>query len=140
MRERAGGIRLSIAAEAAPPAAARRLRRVVLPPGERLTAKAVHIRNAIALTVNPATGSVWAGVAERDGLDRGHPYEFFDPISLHPGTVDYGWPHCYENRQPARPGRDCSRMTPPRVVFPAYDTPIGAAFYPAAPKGRGSTD
>jgi hypothetical protein len=32
--------------------------------------------DAIALTTNPTTGTVWAGVAGQDSLPSGHPYEF----------------------------------------------------------------
>jgi glucose/arabinose dehydrogenase len=104
--------------------------------GSGMHPKAVHIRNPIALAVDPQTGSVWAGVAGQDELPHGHPYEIFDPITAHAGTVDYGWPHCYENHRKAEPGDDCSHQTPQRVVFPAYDTPIGAVFYPARQHGR----
>jgi glucose/arabinose dehydrogenase len=90
---------------------------------------AVHIRNAIALATNPATGTPWAGVAGQDELVHGHPYEIFDGVTLHAGTVDYGWPYCYENRKPVG-AHDCSNVAVPRVVFPAYETPIGAVFYP----------
>ncbi len=106
------------------------------PDGSGMHAKAVHFRNAIALATNPSTGTVWAAGAEQDALAAGHPYEPMDPVSLHPGTVDYGWPHCYENRKPADPSANCSAMQPERVVFPAYMTPIGAAFYPQHPTGR----
>jgi glucose/arabinose dehydrogenase len=102
--------------------------------GGALTPKAVHIRNAIALAVNPQTGTVWAGVAGQDELPHGHPYEMFDPVTLHPNVADYGWPYCYENHVAAG-GHDCSAQTVARVVFPAYSTPIGAAFYPAHPSG-----
>lgn len=101
---------------------------------------AIRIRNAIALATDPATGSVWAGVAGEDDLPLGHPYEIFDPVTLHRGVANYGWPYCYENRKPnpvARwSGRDCSATVLPRVVFPAYETPIGAVFYPSRPTGR----
>jgi glucose/arabinose dehydrogenase len=102
--------------------------------GSGMTAKAVRIRNAIALAVNPQTGTLWAGVAGQDELPHGHPYETFDPVSLHAGTADYGWPYCYENHQAAGE-RDCSAQVVPRVVFPAYTTPIGAAFYPVNATG-----
>jgi hypothetical protein len=59
--------------------------------GSGMTVKARHIRNAIALAANPATGTLWAGVAGQDELPHGHPYEMFDPVTLHPGVVDYGW-------------------------------------------------
>jgi glucose/arabinose dehydrogenase len=97
--------------------------------------KAVRIRNAIALAVNPATGALWAGVAGQDELAHGHPYEIFDDVSAHPGTADYGWPYCYEDRRVAYPGHDCAQAAVPRAVFPAYDTPIGAVFYPVHPAG-----
>jgi glucose/arabinose dehydrogenase len=102
--------------------------------GNGIAPKARHIRNAIALTTNPQTGSVWAGVAGQDELPHGHPYELFDAVTLHAGIADYGWPHCYENHKSVD-GRDCSTQTVPRVVLPAYETPIGATFYPAAGNG-----
>jgi len=107
----------------------------VQPDGSGLRAKAIHIRNPIALAVDDATGVVWAGVAGQDELEHGHPYEIFDPVTSHEGTVDYGWPACYENHRAARAGTDCSKQTVARVVLPAYDTPIGAAIYPLHERG-----
>ncbi len=106
------------------------------PDGSDQRAKAVHVRNAIALTVSPVTGNIWAGVAGQDELEHGHPFEIFDPPTVHAGTVDYGWPDCYENRRPVRSGVDCAQMTVARVVFPAYETPIGAAIYPRNATGH----
>jgi glucose/arabinose dehydrogenase len=102
--------------------------------GSGMTPKARHIRNAIALATNLQTGTLWAGVAGQDELAHGHPYEMFDPVTLHAGVVDYGYPYCYENHQ-AVGGHDCSAQTVARVVLPAYETPIGAAFYPEHPTG-----
>ena len=99
-----------------------------------LQPEAKHVRNAIALATNPATGTLWAGVAGQDELAHGHPYEIFDPVTLHEPVVDYGWPYCYENRR-AVGNHDCANVVIPRVVFPAYATPIGAAFYPLHPSG-----
>ncbi|HEY0395414.1 MAG TPA: hypothetical protein VGD01_13030 [Candidatus Elarobacter sp.] len=104
------------------------------PDGKGMHARAVDIRNAIALAVQPENGAVWAGVAGRDDLERGHPYEIFDAITAHAGTPDYGWTKCYDDRKPIG-GASCAAVTLPKVVFPAYDTPIGAAFYPADQKG-----
>ncbi len=103
--------------------------------GTNLGPKAEHIRNAIALTSNPQTGSLWAGVAGQDELAHGHPYEIVDDISAHPGVADFGWPYCYENRQAVSASHDCSRVALPRVALPAYETPVGAAFYPATIAG-----
>jgi glucose/arabinose dehydrogenase len=103
-------------------------------PGGGLVPRAIHIRNAIALATNPQTQTLWAGVAGQDELAHGHPYEIFDAVTLHDGVADYGWPFCYENHR-AVDGHDCSQQIVPRVVFPAYATPIGAAFYPLHPTG-----
>lgn len=104
--------------------------------GHDMRPKAVHIRNAIALAVDPSTNAVWAGVAGQDELEHGHPYEIFDPFTLHAGTVDYGWPICYDNRKAKDNSRSCADVQVPRVVFPGYNTPIGAAIYPTNSKGR----
>ncbi|MBV9103476.1 MAG: hypothetical protein JO060_07775, partial [Candidatus Eremiobacteraeota bacterium] len=106
------------------------------PDGKAMHSKAIRIRNPIALAENPATRSVWAGVAGQDELPHGHPYEIFDPVSLHGGTVDYGWPVCYDDHRAVAAPHDCSSQTLPRVVFPAYATPIGVAFYRSDQKGR----
>jgi glucose/arabinose dehydrogenase len=98
--------------------------------------KASHLRNAIALAIDPTSGDLWAGSAGQDELEHGHPYEIFDDVSAHAGTADYGWPTCYENRRPVQPGIDCSHVTVPVGAFAAYETPIGAAFYPDAIRGR----
>ncbi|MBV8074415.1 MAG: hypothetical protein JO140_03220 [Candidatus Eremiobacteraeota bacterium] len=104
------------------------------PDGEDPHPRAVRIRNAIALAVNPQTGAVWTGVAGQDELEAGHPYEIVDPFTLHGGVPDYGWPNCYDNHRSAG-NHDCSKMTVPRVVLPAYVTPIGAALYPESLSG-----
>ncbi|MFN2459590.1 MAG: sorbosone dehydrogenase family protein [Candidatus Velthaea sp.] len=103
--------------------------------GSAMTVKAEHIRNAIALAVNPETGALWAGVAQQDELPRGHPYEIFDAVSAHAGRADYGYPYCYENRKPVDASHNCAGAVVPRVIMPAYETPIGATFYPANEKG-----
>jgi glucose/arabinose dehydrogenase len=105
------------------------------PNGENLTPIAARIRNALALAINPATGTLWAGVAGQDSLPQGHPYEYFDPVTLHAPIADYGWPVCEENRHAYTAGADCSNTIVPAVEFPAYSTLIGAAFYPAHPSG-----
>jgi glucose/arabinose dehydrogenase len=109
----------------------------VLEPGAPgLTQRAKRIRNAVALTVNPQTGSVWVGDAGQDDLPFGHPYEFLDDLSAHSGDADYGWPDCEENHKAYVRGADCSKTVEPLAELPAYSTIIGAAFYPAGQKGR----
>lgn len=109
---------------------------VTKPDGSGLTQRAKRIRNAVALTVNPATGSVWVGDAGQDDLPFGHPYEFLDDLTIHPGDADYGWPECEENRHAYVRGADCSKTVEPLVELPAYSTIVGAAFYSADQRGR----
>ena len=103
---------------------------VMNPNGSNMTTRATRIRNGIALAVNPVTGTLWAGGAGQDSLPVGHPYEYFDPVSLHPGVADYGWPQCEENQVAYASGANCSSTVVPRVEMKAYSTIIGAAFYP----------
>jgi glucose/arabinose dehydrogenase len=90
---------------------------------------ATRIRNAIALAVDPVTHHLWAGNAGQDELAAGHPYEFFDDVSVRRAPVDYGWPFCYDDRK-QKPGThdNCADAVIPQAVFPAYETPIGAVF------------
>jgi glucose/arabinose dehydrogenase len=104
------------------------------PDGSGLQPKAVRWRNAIALGVNPDTGTLWASGAEQDSLPLGHPYEPMDAVTAREGVVDYGWPDCYENGQSAN-GVDCSQMPVARVALPAYSTAIGIGFYGTAQCG-----
>ena len=104
--------------------------------GGTLELRAKRIRNAIALAIDPATKDLWAGVAGQDDLAHGHPYEIFDDISLHPSVADYAWPHCYEDRKPVTPADTCANAAVPLAAFPAYETPIGAAFYAPAANAR----
>jgi glucose/arabinose dehydrogenase len=98
---------------------------------------AKRIRNAIALAINPATRSLWASDAGQDELPPGHPYEFFDDVSAHRSPADYGWPFCYEDRKhKLGTNENCSAVALPRVIFPAYETPVGAVFYPENLRGR----
>ncbi len=105
------------------------------PSGENLTPIAQRIRNAIALAIDPGTGTLWAGVAGQDSLPQGHPYEIFDSVTRHAAIADYGWPDCEEDQHAYTAGADCSKTIAPAVVFPAYSTLIGAAFYPASTPG-----
>jgi glucose/arabinose dehydrogenase len=105
------------------------------PSGANMRTRATRFRNAIALTENPTTGTLWAGGAGQDNLPLGHPYEFLDAVTLHDGVADYGWPDCEENAHPYTAGADCSKTVTPLVEFPAYSTLIGVVFYPLAPSG-----
>ena len=105
------------------------------PGGANMTTRATRFRNAIALTPNPATGTLWAGGAGQDNLAEGHPYEFFDAVTLHSGVADYGWPSCEENHVAYTTGAACAATVAPLIEMPAYSTIIGAAFYPSGQTG-----
>jgi glucose/arabinose dehydrogenase len=100
------------------------------PTGGSVTKRAARIRNAIALTADPATGALWAGDAGQDDLPSGHPFEFLDDVSSHSGLADYGWPACEERRLAYVAGADCAKTVEPLIELPAYSTIIGAVFYP----------
>ncbi len=109
--------------------------------GSGMALLAKRNRNAIAVTVNPASGHLWAGGAGQDSLPAGHPYEFMDDVTAHAsgGVADYGWPYCEENHHlynsgPGAPS-NCDNTVQPLVEFPAYITHIGAVFYPRNPTG-----
>lgn len=97
--------------------------------------RATRIRNAIALAVNPETQSLWAGDAGQDSLPFGHPYEFLDDVTSHPGIADYGWPECEENHHAYTRGANCTATVAPLIELPAYSTLIGAVFYPSTQTG-----
>jgi glucose/arabinose dehydrogenase len=105
------------------------------PSGSGMTARATRIRNAIAVTIDPATGHLWAGNAGQDNLPTNHPYEFLDDVSSHSGVADYGWPNCEENHVAYVSGSQCANTVAPLIEFPAYSTLIGDAFYPSQPQG-----
>ena len=108
---------------------------VMNPDGSDFTQRAKRIRNAIALAVNPETGSLWVGDAGQDDLPIGHPYEFLDDLSAHRGDADYGWPECEEDHHAYWSGYNCSATVEPLVELPAYSTIIGATFYPKLERG-----
>lgn len=95
----------------------------------KYTVIAKRIRNAIAIAVDPQTHQLWVTQAGQDELPAGHPYEYLDDLSARRVPVDYGWPDCNELHR-------CPGVAVPLVTFPAYETPIGAVFYPTNQTGR----
>ncbi|HEY5424975.1 MAG TPA: hypothetical protein VIJ77_00345, partial [Candidatus Tumulicola sp.] len=105
------------------------------PAGGNVVKKATRIRNPIALTIDPQSGDLWAGNAGQDDLPFGHPYEFLDDVSSHPGVADYGWPECEELRIAYVAGANCANVVVALAVLPAYSTIVGAVIYPAKQPG-----
>lgn len=105
------------------------------PDGKNMHPRAVDIRNAVAITIQPQTGDLWAALESRDQLPKGHPYETFDDVSSHPGTPNYGWHTCYENHKSIG-GASCGNDVIAMGALPAYDSPIGMTFYPTNETGK----
>ena len=106
------------------------------PDGKNMHARAVDIRNAIALARAARQRRRVGGRRRAATISRTATRTRSSTTSARtPGTPDYGWLKCYDDRKPIG-GASCANVVVPKVVFPAYDTPIGAAFYPADQQGR----
>jgi glucose/arabinose dehydrogenase len=113
---------------------------------------ATGLRNAMALAVDPGTGSLFAAQHGRDQLAANWPklYNETQSAELPAEEVfrieaggDYGWPYCYydwqRNQKVVQPeyggnGRTvgrCESVPKPVVAFPGHWAPNGLAFYNA---------
>jgi len=111
---------------------------------------ATGLRNAVALAVDPGTGSVFAAQHGRDQLAANWPKLYNDAQSAElPAEVvfrleaggDYGWPYCYYDwrlrknvLQPEYGGDGktagrCETIPRPVVAFPGHWAPDGMVFY-----------
>jgi len=111
---------------------------------------ATGLRNAVALALDPGTGSVFAGQHGRDQLAAHWPKLYNDAQSAElPAEVvfrleaggDYGWPYCYydwrrrQNVMQPEYGGDgktvgrCESTPRPVVAFPGHWAPDGMTFY-----------
>jgi glucose/arabinose dehydrogenase len=114
---------------------------------------ATGLRNVVALTRNPITGTLFGVVHGRDSLSElwpdlytteqrvEKPSEEFGPINE---GDDYGWPYCYHDPETdtkvlapeyggdgADVGR-CADMVDPLIGFPAHWAPNDLEFYTGA--------
>ncbi len=111
---------------------------------------ATGLRNALALAVDPGTGSLFAAQHGRDQLAANWPklYNEAQSAELPAEEVfrieaggDYGWPYCYydwqRNQKVLQPeyggnGRTvgrCEAVPKPVVAFPGHWAPNGLTFY-----------
>jgi glucose/arabinose dehydrogenase len=96
--------------------------------GQRLFA--VGLRNAVGLTLNPKTSTVWATDNGRDWLGDDLPPE--EVNDLGPSGGNFGWPYCYGERVSDRSQSkdyDCSKTVAPKVAMQAHSAPLGLLFY-----------
>ncbi|MGQ0702911.1 MAG: PQQ-dependent sugar dehydrogenase [Gemmatimonadales bacterium] len=109
---------------------------------------ATGLRNPMALTVQPGTGTLYAGVHGRDNLTenwnweaeegRENPAETVFPL---PDGADAGWPYCYlDSRKKVRllnpeyggdgaKAGDCEKKAMSAVIFPGHWAPNAITFY-----------
>jgi glucose/arabinose dehydrogenase len=96
--------------------------------GQRLFASG--LRNAVGLTVNPKTNTLWATDNGRDWLGDDLPPE--EVNDLGPKGGNFGWPYCYGDRVPDHylsKDYDCSKTIAPKVLMQAHSAPVGLLFY-----------
>ena len=88
------------------------------------------LRNAVGLTVNPKTGTIWATDNGRDWLGDDLPPEEVNDLGARGGNA--GWPYCYGNRVPDRSQSDdydCSKTIAPAIEMQAHSAPLSLLFY-----------
>ncbi len=90
------------------------------------------LRNAVGVTIQPGTGTLYATVNERDGLGDKLPPDYFTSVKA--GGF-YGYPYSYAGKEPdpnwgpKDPGGKIASAITPDVLFPAHSAPIGLTFY-----------
>ncbi len=92
---------------------------------------ATGIRNPAGITIQPATGQLWAVVNERDGLGNNTPFDYATYVQE--GTF-YGWPWFYigGHEDPRHKGEHTDlqdRVTVPDVLIQAHSAPLQIVFY-----------
>jgi glucose/arabinose dehydrogenase len=97
--------------------------------GQRIFASG--LRNAVGLTFNPHTGTVWAADNGRDWLGDNLPPDEINDLGKDGGN--FGWPYCYGNRVPdLKFSRDaasrCGSTIPAKIELQAHSAPLGLAF------------
>jgi glucose/arabinose dehydrogenase len=109
------------------------------------TLYATGLRNAVGLTMDYTTNTLWASVAERNALGEDLPGE---PILRVTQNGFYGWPlaygdHQWDNFQSTAEYKamlpithadsvKVANMTVPDMFVPAHTTPLGVAVYHAS--------
>ena len=109
---------------------------------------ATGLRNPMAVSIEPSSGTLYAGVHGRDQLTEnwGWPAEAgrenpAETVYALPDGTDGGWPYCYfdprakkrlQNPEYGGDGTkpaDCERKALPALAFPAHWAPNGTQFY-----------
>lgn len=101
------------------------------PDGSGARIFASGMRNPVGLAWNPADGTLWTAVNERDGLGDDLPPDYVTEV--HAGAF-YGWPFAYigRNVDPRHEGERpdlVAKSIPPTVLLQAHSAALGIAFY-----------
>jgi glucose/arabinose dehydrogenase len=101
------------------------------PDGTNETVFAAGIRNPSGLTLQPATGQLWACVNERDGLGDDTPCYYATHVQE---GAFYGWPWYYigGHEDPRHKGEHpdlADRVTIPDVFIQPHSAPLQILFY-----------
>ncbi|MBB3119363.1 PQQ-dependent sugar dehydrogenase [Pseudoduganella violacea] len=97
------------------------------------------LRNSMALAFHPVSNALWQGENSRDFIQAAMPKLAndnnlpHDELNLVQRGANYGWPYCYDDRQPSPeyPQADCSKYRKPERLLPAHAAPLGMLFYTA---------
>jgi glucose/arabinose dehydrogenase len=95
---------------------------------------AAGIRNPSGMTIQPATGQLWAVVNERDGLGDNTPFDYATHVQE---GAFYGWPWYYigGNEDPRHKGEHPDlkdKVTIPDVLIQAHSAALQIVFYDGA--------
>ena len=101
------------------------------PDGSGAHVFASGLRNPVGLAINPADGTLWTVVNERDGLGD----DLFPDYAtaVHAGEF-FGWPFSYIGRHvdPRRKGEHpdlVAKAVAPSVLLQSHSAPLGCVFY-----------
>lgn len=102
------------------------------PDGKNSRIYARGLRNAVGIGFEPATGTLWASVNERDNIGDDVPPDYF--TSVRDGGF-YGWPYSYigdnvDERVPPRPDLVAKAIIPDVLLAP-HAAALEFAFYTA---------
>jgi glucose/arabinose dehydrogenase len=103
------------------------------PDGSAFRIYAAGIRNAVGLTIDPQTGTLWASVNERDELGDNVPPDYITHIE---DNGFYGWPWYYigDHQDPRHAGKHpelADKIIVPDVLIQAHSASLCITFYEA---------
>jgi glucose/arabinose dehydrogenase len=101
------------------------------PDGQNQKIYATGLRNPSGITLQPATGQLWAVVNERDEIGDDTPFDYATQVQE---GAFYGWPWFYigGHEDPRHKGQHTDlqdRVTIPDVLIQAHSAPLQILFY-----------